>query len=1079
MTIQLQGVQLGNYTGGPVTINLENLNDVLVSSAQTGNYLRYNSTTSQWQNQTINYDTYQYLNTNLTSSNGIVLTKLAGPETIDIGLNLTVSGDASGTTSSGVINFVLNNVNSTTGVFGSSTLIPIITVNSKGLITNVSTTTFTGTAPSATNLSGGNTGDIVYQSATNTTAFLPPTDNTNVLVSGPTSPSWTNTPTLSGINFSNIPNTALNGNGIITLGTSSVSLGNSTPILSGMTSISSTNFYGSLTGNVTGTSTGNLLLSGGTLTGPLMLSADPTMPLGAATKQYVDAISSGLFIHSSALVATTIPLTATYNNGISGVGATLTNNAILGPLLIDNYTPQLNDRVLVKDQSNKIENGIYYVTTVGDSTTPWTLTRSTDADSSIPNNFAPGSFVFITVGTVNTNTGWVETGLGTNSNKKINVGIDQIIFTQFSGAGAYLPGTGLSLNGNTFTNTGVINLTAGANISITGTNNNLTIEVSGVVPGAVSSFTSNSTLALMGGAANEIVYQTAPNQTSFLAPGNTGQVLAIQPNGSLGWNNVVVTPTVLSLSSDTTLTTSQIGSVISVVSEGITITIPNPATVAGQKFTFNNEAGCYITSVGDIILGQQAGNTMFFNNGAAYELTSDGTSWLVTSYSGLMTFTSGRYGQLETINGSGTTWYNAGFRNDGGSAWLLSSDAQTTEGAAANAGSNSFRPFTWNLATGLVTIDGTGVGAQFGGSVSATTYTANAGVGLNVINNGSNAGITLTNNTASTGSSWFINSQSNGAFTLYNNTTSVEPLYITSTYANININTNIYGTLSIGLPNVQGPTVAADFISGTNHVKIIPNAATSNYNDLVQAGDAVAVYSTTNGFAIVPQDTSTPLSNGIRLDSLGNVTVAGNTTFNNESANNNTATVTIISNYNGLPPIYDDAPILEVMSSNQNISGLTFSGSDPRILAVGINTNGHLLIRASQANSNSQIDLYTNQLNISGNIAATGSIQGVSDGNVKTNWRSLNNKKFIKDWANVKRGIYDRRDIGATEVGMEAQSIQAVLPCAVKMGKNELLHVTKDNAAIFATGELAEYVVSLEYRISELEYVINKFMENT
>ena len=62
---------------------------------------------------------------------------------------------------------------------------------------------------------------------------------------------------------------------------------------------------------------------------------------------------------------------------------------------------------------------------------------------------------------------------------------------------------------------------------------------------------------------------------------------------------------------------------------------------------------------------------------------------------------------------------------------------------------------------------------------------------------------------------------------------------------------------------------------------------------------------------------------------------------------------------------------------------------------------------------------------------------------------------------------------------MEAQSIQAVLPCAVKMGKNELLHVTKDNAAIFATGELAEYVVSLEYRISELEYVINKFMENT
>ena len=77
-------------------------------------------------------------------------------------------------------------------------------------------------------------------------------------------------------------------------------------------------------------------------------------------------------------------------------------------------------------------------------------------------------------------------------------------------------------------------------------------------------------------------------------------------------------------------------------------------------------------------------------------------------------------GQFAAYAGSGTSFYNAGFRNDGVQALLLSSNTATTAAAAATTGFNSFRPFFWNLSTGAVTIDGTGIGTGFGGAIVAT-----------------------------------------------------------------------------------------------------------------------------------------------------------------------------------------------------------------------------------------------------------------------------------------------------------------------------------------------------------------------
>ncbi len=78
-------------------------------------------------------------------------------------------------------------------------------------------------------------------------------------------------------------------------------------------------------------------------------------------------------------------------------------------------------------------------------------------------------------------------------------------------------------------------------------------------------------------------------------------------------------------------------------------------------------------------------------------------------------------GQLQAIGGSSTTWYNAMLRNDGTNASLMSSSVQTSSINAVDVVASAYRPFSWNMITGAVTIDGTGIGTTFGGSVSGIT----------------------------------------------------------------------------------------------------------------------------------------------------------------------------------------------------------------------------------------------------------------------------------------------------------------------------------------------------------------------
>lgn len=170
--------------------------------------------------------------------------------------------------------------------------------------------------------------------------------------------------------------------------------------------------------------------------------ADPTNPQDSATKAYVDAIAQGLSIKSACDLATTAALPAnTYNNGASGVGATLTANAN-GVLTVDGVAVTLNMRLIVKNEGAGANNGIYTCTTAGTVSVPYVLTRATDANTSA---LLKNAYAFVMSGTTNISTSWTITNTGT-----ITVGTTAITWTQFSAAGSYTAGSGLTLIGNQF-----------------------------------------------------------------------------------------------------------------------------------------------------------------------------------------------------------------------------------------------------------------------------------------------------------------------------------------------------------------------------------------------------------------------------------------------------------------------------------------------------------------------------------------------------------------------------------------------------------------------------------------------------
>ena len=195
--------------------------------------------------------------------------------------------------------------------------------------------------------------------------------------------------------------------------------------------------------------------------------ATPTLSTDAATKAYVDGVAEGLHIHAASYAATTTNLNATYSNGTAGVGATLTNAGANAAFTTDGVSPSINARILVRLQTATAENGIYVLSTVGDGSTPWVLTRATDFDTAA--EMSGGDFTFVDAGSTLANTGWVSVD-------EVNtVGTDPVVFQQFSGAGTYTASDGVLLTGTNFT--GVVVASGGLSVGATGFQLDTTIAV--------------------------------------------------------------------------------------------------------------------------------------------------------------------------------------------------------------------------------------------------------------------------------------------------------------------------------------------------------------------------------------------------------------------------------------------------------------------------------------------------------------------------------------------------------------------------------------------------------------------------
>lgn len=117
----------------------------------------------------------------------------------------------------------------------------------------------------------------------------------------------------------------------------------------------------------------------------------------------------------------------TYDNGSSGVGATLTRGSNGALAAQDGITLVAGDRLLVKDQASGLQNGVYVVTTVGSGSAPYVLTRATDFNQS--SNITWGTLVPIDAGTTLAGTIWMLSGTGT-----ITVGTTALTFVQSSTA---------------------------------------------------------------------------------------------------------------------------------------------------------------------------------------------------------------------------------------------------------------------------------------------------------------------------------------------------------------------------------------------------------------------------------------------------------------------------------------------------------------------------------------------------------------------------------------------------------------------------------------------------------------------
>ena len=349
-------------------------------------------------------------------------------------------------------------------------------------------------------------------------------------------------------------------NSAVTIGSTSTSLGGTSTAIAGLTQLTVDNV--DINGNTISTTDtdGNLVLDpngSGAINASnskIINVTDPTQAQDAATKSYVDATKSGLDVKDSVRIATTAALdTVTYSQSAgtltrSGNGS-INSSAGMG----QSVTLAANDRVLVKNQAEARQNGIYTVTTVGSGSATFVLTRATDCDAT--SEFTGGTFTFVEEGT-NAENGYVFTHNGTPTLTDGTLSNNtELPVSQFSGAGQITAGNGLTKSGNTINVVGGTTIDADANaihVNSSGTANQILLSAGtvgneatwGSLPLGNSNAVSGTLAVGTGGTgvaswtAGDMIYASGATTLAGVAKGTSGQFMTT--NGTApSWTSTI------------------------------------------------------------------------------------------------------------------------------------------------------------------------------------------------------------------------------------------------------------------------------------------------------------------------------------------------------------------------------------------------------------------------------------------------------------------------------------------------------------------------------------------------------------
>ena len=667
--------------------------------------------------------------------------------------------------------------------------------------------------------------------------------------------------------------------------------------------------YKDASGSVPATTFASVALTTGTI------STTPSSNTDIANKEYVDDVAQGVALKPAALAASTANISGTYNNGTAGVGSTMTF-AAAASFTVDGVTfDTVGQGLLLKDQTSALQNGRYYLSTVGDAGTSWVFTRCVYCDTA---DEIPGGYIFVQDGTANASTGWVMTVADAET---FVVGTDDITVIQFSGAGTYTAGTGLDLTGTVFSldHLGIQSLTdpgadrilfwddsgtatgwlaAGTHLSISGTTlgtdaTNANTASTIVARDASGNFSAGTITAALSG--NASTASSAAKWTTARTIGMSGDVSsdAVSIDGS---GNVTITNTVVAddshnhiISNVDGLQTALDGKAANTISLTAGTGLSGGGDLSANR-TFTLDLNELTTSISDgdgdyfaVVdsVGAQKKltkgniNVSGFNNDAGYSTTT-GT---VTSVGGTGTVNGLSLSGTVTSSGNltlGGTLSNVAVSNLAASAVQTSAEAFSDDDTSlmtSAAIQDKILSYGYTTNVGDITGVTAGSGLTGGGASGDVTLNVGAGTGISV------AADTVSLATAGAGAATYSSGISAVTVDAYGRVTSVTGSagYTTNTGTVTSVAAGSY--LTGGTITTTG-TLAVDATSANTASKVVARDISGNFS----AGTITATLSgnassaTTAAACSGNAATATTLAtartiNGVSFNGSANITV--------------------------------------------------------------------------------------------------------------------------------------------------------------------------------------------------------------